>query len=122
MDTRKFVDTEWVKANINTKDGDHLRFLDEGRSEPNKDGEDQLVMLVGIVRNGELIAQKKFQVNRTNNKVIASIHGFDTKNWVNKEMRANVVKKQNPQTGQLVDSIALSAPNVSVDGDVILGA
>lgn len=120
MDTRKFVDTEWVKANINTKDGDHLRFLDEGKIESNREGVDQLITLVGIVRNGELIAQKKFQVNRTNNKAIAAVYGFDSVGWVNKEMRVNIIKKQNPQTGQLVDSVALSAPNQSLAGEVII--
>jgi hypothetical protein len=114
------MDTEWLKANINVKDGDNVRILDEGAIEQNKEGKDQLVMTVGVVRNSAIIAQKKFQLNKTNHKVVAGAFGFDSKNWIGKEFQVNVVKKQDP-SGRLVDSVALSMPGLDAEGNVEFG-
>jgi hypothetical protein len=120
MDTRTLMDSEWVKPNINVKNGDHLRILDEGHIVPDKKGEDQLELNVEIVRDGEVLSTKKFSLNKTNHKAIAGAHGYDSKHWIGKKFRVNIVKKQNPQ-GQLVDSIALSLPNVDAEGNIIFG-
>ena len=114
MDLSKQFDSEWIKANINVKQNDHLRFLDEGEIVPNKrnPGQEDVVFTVGIVRDGTVLAEKKFSLNRGNFKAVSKLYGVDSSKWIKKEMRVNIVKKQNPQSGELVDSIALSAPGV----------
>ena len=113
MDSRRYMDSEWLKAGINVEDGDLIRFLDEGKNEVNKEGQDQLVFTVGVVRDGKVVAQKKFQLNRTNNKSVSALYGYDTKGWVDKEMKAVIVQRQNPK-GELVDSVALVPPGSAV--------
>ena len=113
MDSREHMDSEWVKAGINVEDGDLLRFLDSGKDEVNKEGKNQLVFMVGIVRDGEVIKQKKFQVNITNNKAISALYGYETKDWEGKEMKVVIVKRQNPK-GELVDGVALVPPGAPV--------
>jgi hypothetical protein len=120
MDTRKLMDSDWVKAGINVKNGDHLRILDEGTIVPNQKGEDQLELNVEIIRDGQGLAKKKFTLNKTNHKAIASAAGFDSARWIGKEFRVNIVKKQDP-SGRLVDSVALSLPNVDAEGNVVFG-
>jgi hypothetical protein len=60
-------------------------------------------------------------LNKDNLKAIQVLHGFESKKWKGKELRVNVVKVRNPQTGGMVDGIQLSAPNTNTDGDVIVG-
>ena len=111
--TRDF-DSEWLKANLNVNDGDHIRFLDKGTSSPDK--EDPLkrnwTFLVGVVRDGMVAVQKKFQLNRSNFKAVSSLYGTNSDKWVMKEMTVNVVKRQNPRTGEMTKGIALSPPGV----------
>jgi hypothetical protein len=118
MDTRNLMDSEWVKAHLNVKNGDHLRILDEGTVVKNQKGEDQLELNVEVLRDGSVLYRKKFSLNKTNHKVIAAKCGFDSKNWVGQEFRANIVKKQDPN-GRLVDSVALSLPNIDAEGNII---
>lgn len=116
-DLSKKFDSAWVKAGLNTKQGDNLRFLDAGTEVP-KAGTNQVDMVfeVAIVRNGVVETKKKFSLNRTNFKAVSALYGTNSDNWVGKEMKANVVKRQNPQSGELVKAIALSAPGA--DGEV----
>jgi hypothetical protein len=118
MDVRKHLDGEWLKANVNVKDGDYIKFLSEGVEEPNdKDGFD-LILMVGVIRNGEQIADKKFRLNKGNLKETVKVYGMNSTMWVQKEMRINVAKVKNPQGG-VVDGIVLSAPNIDSVGDVV---
>lgn len=120
MDTRQLMDSAWVKPNINVKQGDHLRIMNEGKIVPKKKGEDQLELTVAVIRDGETLYEKQFSLNKTNHKAIAAAHGFDSSKWVTKEFRVNIVKKQDP-SGRLVDSVVLSLPNVDADGNVMFG-
>ena len=118
MDTKKYLDSDWLKAKVNVQDGDHIRYLDEGANDVDRDGKDRLIVLVGVVKGTEIVAQKKFQVNKTNLKATAAMYGFNTKGWIGKEMRVNIVKKPDLQ-GRLVDAVALSSPNTDANGDII---
>jgi len=120
MDTREHLDGEWLKANINVFDGDHIKILDEGTTEE-EEGRKRLILSVLILHDGEPTKTKKFSLNKDNLKAIQALHGFESKKWKGKELRVNVVKVRNPQTGGMVDGIHLSAPNTNADGDVMLG-
>jgi hypothetical protein len=94
MDTREHLGGEWLKANINVFDGDHIKFVDEGVTEE-KDDRKRLVMTVLILKDGEPQKTKKFSLNKDNLKAIQALFGFESKKWKNKEMRVNVVKVSN---------------------------
>ncbi len=119
MDTRSYVDSEWLKAKINVQDGDHIRIEDEGVHDDSGE-RPRLNLTVTVVHDGKDIYSKKFSPNKTNMEVIQKLHGFDSKKWIGKELRVNIEKVRNPQTGQKVDGIALSAPNTDAEGNVIL--
>ena len=110
-DYSKEFDSPFVKAGANTKQGDHLRFLDAGEKRQNKKELDKvdIVFNVAIVRNGKVTAQKLFSLNKTNFKAVSKVYGSNSDDWIDKEMMVNIVKRQNPQ-GEVVDAIALSAP------------
>ena len=76
----------------------------------NDKGEQKSVIVVAIVRCGEVVAQKNFELDETTHKTIATVYGYD---WLNQEMRVNIVKKRQA-SGQLVDSIALSLPIIEL--------
>lgn len=100
--------TDWVKINENTLEGDIIQFLDVGTLDPDTE---RHVFNVAIFRKGEIVeASKKFNLNKTNFKEVAKLYGTNSDAWINKEMSVSKIKVRNPQTGGLVDSIALSAP------------
>jgi hypothetical protein len=120
MDTRSYVDSEWLKAKINVNNGDHIRIEDEGTD----DGESEkprLILKVTVIADGKDVHTKKFSPNKTNMEVIQRLKGFDSKKWIGAEFRVNIEKVRNPQTNLKVDGIVLSAPNVDSDGNVIVG-
>ena len=99
--------SEWVKIGVNVKQGDTIRFLDAGTLDPETE---RYIFQVEIYSNGLMTEVKKFNLNKTNYKVISALYGSNSDAWVGKEMIVNSVKTRNPQTGLLVDSIALTAP------------
>ncbi len=107
------LDSEWLKANVNIKHGDIIRIIDD-----TEDAEGNIVLTVGIVEDGELTKQKKFQLNRTNLKTVAKVYGFESEKWKNKDFQVSVYKARNPQTGELVDAILLSLPNMQPDTEI----
>ncbi|HEY0140389.1 MAG TPA: hypothetical protein VGF48_05800 [Thermoanaerobaculia bacterium] len=113
-DYRERFDSPFVKANVNVKEGDSIRFLDSGEDR----GTDDKVSLefeVEILHNGEVTKQKKFTMNKTNYNATAAVYGYNTDKWVKKEMGVSIIKARNPQTGGMVDSVMLVAPSVAVD-------
>ena len=117
MDTRKFLDSDYVKANVNVKQGDIVKIVGDINVEE-KDGKDKIDIPVLILRNGNEIATKKLGLNRTNHKFIAEKFGFESSKWMGKEFQVNVAKVRDP-SGKFVDGIALSLPNVDLEGEVI---
>lgn len=113
----KAYESPWLKANLNCKQGDLIQFLDAGE-EDEENG--SWIFNVMVSRDGEDLHQKKFSLNKTNFKVVAKNYGTNSDSWVGKQMEVNVIKKQNPKSGELVDSVALSLPNHNLDGDVVI--
>lgn len=103
--------SEWLKIGVNTEPGDLIQFLDAGTLDTERD---QWVFKVAVLRNGDVVeVEKKFGLNKGNFKAIADAYGTNSDNWIQKEMVVEKVIVNNPQTGQRVDSIALSKPKDS---------
>jgi hypothetical protein len=103
-------DPDPVRPDLNVRDGDHIRILDKTVMELNDKGELKSVIVVGIVRGGEIIARKNFELDKMNYNAIATVHGS---NWLNQEMRINIVRKH-AESGRLIDTIALSLPIIEL--------
>ena len=108
--------SQFLKLGSNVEEGDIIRFLDA----PMMDSEDKLTCNVGILPKGfkEMTEKKKFRVNKTNYKAVASLYGEDCDNWVGKEVQIKKVMANNPSTGQEVPSIKLVAVGGAPLGDV----
>ncbi len=98
--------SEWLKIGVNVQPGDLIRFMDAGT----QDAEGNWVFNVQIIHEGNLTETKKFQLNKTNHKVISELHGTNSDNWVGQDMQVDTIKQRNPQTGLPVDSILLAKP------------
>lgn len=102
--------SEWLKINENVFPGDTIQFKDVGRLDPERDTWE---FNVEIFHEGISTETKKFTLNKTNSKAVSAIYGTNSDSWIGKSMVVNAIKVRNPQNGQLVDSIALSAPQPS---------
>jgi len=99
--------SEWVKANVNVKQGDQIRFTDTGTFDPDKE---QWVFTTEIYHDGLMVEAKKFGLNKTNYKVVSDAYGKDSDAWVGKDFVVNVVKVRNPMSNSMVDGIMLTLP------------
>lgn len=99
--------SEWVKANVNVKQGDQIRFMDVGTFDPDKE---QWVFTVEIYANGLITESKKFGLNKTNHKIVSGAYGTNSDGWVGKDFVINIIKVRNPIAGTMVDGIMLSIP------------
>ena len=100
--------SDWVKINENVSEGDSLRFLNVGVFDEENE---RWNFKVGIVKPGDAVVEEKsFTLNKTNFNAVKEAYGTNSDAWVGKEMVVNKVKVRNPQTGTMVDSIALTAP------------
>ena len=124
MDLKTVFVSDWLKMNDTCKHGDIIKFTEDLSAFP--DGVDErgnpkikLEGKVEVIRDGKSLHVKKFSVNRTNRKAIQALHGSETKNWVGKELMVNQILVNNPKTGQPVQGIAITAPNVNIDGDIV---
>jgi len=115
------MDSEWLKANINIKQNDIIKFIDEGSIE-NPDDAKKRRMNIGVEaqRGNAVLYEKKLTLNKTNLAEIHKLYGMDSAAWVGKYMVVNVGKVRNPQSNSMVDGIILSAPNHDKDGNVII--
>lgn len=107
------LESDWLRAKVNVEHGDIIRIIDD-----TEDEKGNIILTVALVEDGELTKQKKFQLNRTNLKTVAKAYGFESEKWKNKDFQVSVYKARNPQTGELVDAILLSLPNMQPDTDV----
>ena len=107
------LDSDWLKAKVNVDHGDIIRIIDDMEDEKGN-----IILTVGVVQGGELTKQKKFQLNRTNLQTVAKAYGFESEKWKNKDFQVSVYKARNPQSGELVDSILLSLPNMQPDTEI----
>lgn len=114
-DASKDFKSIFIKAGEDVQQDDHIRFDDVGVREADKRniGQYNWVFTVSVIRNGKVISERrKFQINKGNFTATSEMYGVNTDNWEGKEMLVNIVKRQNPQTGRLVNGVALSAPGV----------
>ena len=117
MLTQYLTDGDFLKVEVNVNHGDYIKFLGEGEVEEDMRGNPRLVMPVMVVKTG---VQKKFSLNKSNLKEAQQAYGFDTKQWIDKEMIVNKVQVRNPSTGKMVAGILLSPPNRDAEGNVII--
>jgi hypothetical protein len=110
-DLREKFDSPYLKANVNVKEGDNIKFLNAG-TDVGTDEKVSYEFEVEIIHNGEAVKQKKFTINKSNYAATAAVYGYNTDKWVGKEMGVSIIKARNPQTGLMVDSILLVAPGV----------
>lgn len=106
--------TEWLKINENVNNGDHIKFLNAGVLDGEKDAWE---FDVQVYKGKEAGVTKKFNLNKTNFKAISALYGTNSDNWVGKFMRIEKVKARNPQLGTMVDSILLIEPNTAKDSN-----
>ena len=66
----------------------------------------------------EALENPALRRTKTNFRAISATYGTNSDKWVGKMMEVHLLKKQNPKTGLLVDSIALSLPNHDTEGNV----
>ena len=55
-----------------------------------------------------LYGKTGWAVNKTNLKLLIKLFGADTKKWVGKKIKLDVVSTNNPQTGEAVRSLVVS--------------
>lgn len=105
-------ESDWLKAEDNVFQDDHIKFVDVGVQDE-KDGKPRWIFNVDVLRNGtgQPVCRKKFTLNKTNFEAIAEVYGENSDSWVGKEMRVNVMKVQNP-SGGMVPAVRLCRPGV----------
>lgn len=118
-DLNKEFPSQWLKVNVDVKNGDTLTFTDAGKV--TTDGVDdkgnpkrRLDIHVKVDKTG---VEKSMTINATNRKRLVKSWGENTDNWVGKTAEVIVEKKTNPRSGELVDSISLIAAGKYADGE-----
>src|SRR3990167_7941510 len=106
--------SDWLRAGENVKQGDHVRFLDEGHQDENG----QWIFKVGILPGGvgDIVETKKFSLNKKNFNSTSKAYGSNSDKWVGKEMRVSVRRVENPKTGDMVNAVRLNAPGLVEEG------
>lgn len=108
----------FLKVIKDVKSGDIIKFIDAGTK--NKDGDWIFTIEVEGKRDDEgndLV--KKFQLNKTNWKIISKEYGTNSDNWIDKSFQVVIIKTQNPQ-GEIVDAIRFTIPNKDDDNEIII--
>jgi len=105
-------ESKFLKAGINIKDGDIIKFLDEGEEVDGQWG--KKVQIKVETPNGE---EKILTLNNSSRGNMVSYYGSSSDGWIGKEARINVVKMM--VRGKMINVITLTEPNVDINGDVI---
>lgn len=109
------IESAFLKPDENIKDGDIITFLDEGWEEENEAfGKRQMVITV-ITPDME---KKKCNLNNTSKLNMRQAYGEDSKSWVSKEARVNIVKQMVGKTMKSV--VYLSHPERDLEGNIIV--
>lgn len=82
------LESNFVKANVNVKDGDIISLLDEGKYVVTKFG--KALNFTAKLSDGE---EKTYTANGTTQKNLTNEYGDDTKNWMNKNLKVWVVRQ-----------------------------
>lgn len=109
------IETDYVKPNINIRDGDIITFLDEGRY---RDGEYGRYLEINVrLPNGE---EKKLTPNNTSVANMVELYGDDTVEWIGEDARVNLVKQMVSKEMKTV--LYLTPPDEDMEGNKILDA
>ena len=119
MNLDKHFASPFLKAS-DVKQGTLLQFTNAGSLKGEGDDARFQIGVTILTTSGKSLKEKLFTVNRTNYRTISSVYGSDTEEWIGKTMQCNITKVRNPKTGERVDSIELSLPNTTAEGDVEL--
>ena len=99
--------SKWLKANVNVKEGDVVKFLNSGEFDKKQE---QWVFKMLVNRTQE---EKLFGLNKKNFNAIAKLYGDNSDDWVYKEMKVHIITIESPRTGEEVETIRLYGPEGS---------
>lgn len=107
------IESDYIKAGVNVKEGDILTLLDEGKykSINTKEGPKKVLQFSVELSNGET---KIYTMNTTTQKNLIEEWGDDSNDWQGKELRAWIVRQLS--FGKMISVLILSpkswtAPN-----------
>lgn len=110
------IESAFIQAGVDVRDGDIIKFLNEGeeKANPKFDNKKQFSILV---RTDEGV-EKKMSINNTSKRNMIATYGDDSKDWVLKDARVNIIKQL--VSGELKSVIILTAPNIDLEGNPII--
>ena len=85
--------TNFVKAGVNIKSGDIVRLLTEGEWKEIKSPDNKTKKVLQFEMSLPSKEIKTYTMNNTTIDNLSVAYGEDSKNWMNKDLRANVVKQ-----------------------------
>lgn len=107
------IDSKFLKGGENIHDGDNITFLNEGEE---VEGQWGTRMQIDVkTPEGE---EKALTLNNTSKANMIKAYGGDSEGWVGKEARVNVTKQMVGK--EMKQVILLTAPNIDVEGNVII--
>jgi NCAIR mutase (PurE)-related protein len=110
------VESSFFKAGENIHDGDIIEFRDEGWEEVNKTSGKNQMIITAIVPS--TLEEKKLSLNNTSKANLIAEYGDDSKQWVGKSARVNILKQM--VNKEMRSVIYLTAPNKDLEGNVIV--
>jgi hypothetical protein len=106
-------ESKFLKVGINIKDGDMITFKNEGKLEPGKWGDK-----IQIEVQTPNLENKLLSLNNASRSNMIELYGRDSKNWVGKEARVNIVKQM--VANEMKNIIVLTAVNTDAEGSVLI--
>ncbi len=100
--------TNYIKANVNIRQGDEIELLDEGKWEEMPDGKGgnkQVLKFQAVLPNGEI---KGYTMNNTTIDNLTFAYKKDSKNWKRKPLKVWIDRRQS--FGKWVDVLILTPP------------
>ncbi len=108
------IDSAFLKAGVNIKDGELITFADEGKTEQDKkSGKARTIFTVTTPSEDD----KLYGPNNTSLRAMIELYGDDTKDWVGKKARVNILSQM--IDGEMTKVIYLTAPDRDLEGNVV---
>lgn len=108
------LDSAYLKAGVNINDGELITFQDEGKTEKDEKNKRTRTVFNVTTPKGE---EKLCSPNNTSLRNIIVVYGDDTKEWVGKQARVNILSQM--IDNELTKVIYLSAPDRDLEGNVV---
>jgi hypothetical protein len=114
------VESKFLKAGVNVKDGDLVEFVNEGTETmsdyKDKNGAPKLKINITVkLANGKEV---EASLNIPSRKNLVEAYGRDSKNWVGKSARVNVLKQLVGK--EMKQVVVFTHPSKDADGNVII--